>query len=150
MVLMTQVIEHLWNPNQVLKNIHKVLKKGGYLLIETPNPECFCRLVQGRVFWGGWHRPRHLNIFTKNSMFNLAEANGYEVFSYKQITVPAFWIMGIRNYLGIQTKDNSTFFSRLFSLKSVWALSIFTFIEYLSGIFFLGQSNHQFIFIKKT
>lgn len=149
LVIMTQVIEHLWQPNLILDNISKILKKDGFLLIETPNPESFCKRFQGGKYWGGWHRPRHLNLFTKNSMFELANKHGYKVHGYKEITVPAFWIMGFRNYLGITSKDESSFLSRTLSLKSVWALSFFTIVEFLSGVFKAGRSNHQFILAKK-
>ena len=36
-VLMTEVIEHLENPEVILKKIMKILKPGGYLIISIPN-----------------------------------------------------------------------------------------------------------------
>ena len=36
-VILTEVIEHLENPNDLLKEIHRVLKSGWFLLLSTPN-----------------------------------------------------------------------------------------------------------------
>lgn len=36
LVLASEVIEHLYWPNKFLANIHKVLKKGGYVILTTP------------------------------------------------------------------------------------------------------------------
>jgi len=35
-ILLTQVLEHCYNPTQVIDNLHKSLKKGGILLVSTP------------------------------------------------------------------------------------------------------------------
>jgi ubiquinone/menaquinone biosynthesis C-methylase UbiE len=37
MVLLSEVIEHVENPNYVINDIHRILKKGGVLIINTPN-----------------------------------------------------------------------------------------------------------------
>ncbi|MEM2512589.1 MAG: class I SAM-dependent methyltransferase, partial [Ignisphaera sp.] len=37
LVLSLEVIEHLANPDNMLKEAYRVLRKGGYLLISTPN-----------------------------------------------------------------------------------------------------------------
>ena len=52
-VIMTQVIEHLWNPDKVIKDINSILKPKGVIFVETPNPNCFCRKIQGDKYWGG-------------------------------------------------------------------------------------------------
>ena len=36
LVLASEIIEHLYWPSRFLKNIHKVLKKGGYVILTTP------------------------------------------------------------------------------------------------------------------
>lgn len=37
MVLLTEVIEHMENPNAVMKEIHRILKDNGKVIISTPN-----------------------------------------------------------------------------------------------------------------
>lgn len=37
-VLMLEVIEHLWNPRRCLDNVSAALRPGGHLVLTTPNP----------------------------------------------------------------------------------------------------------------
>lgn len=37
-VLMMDVVEHLWNPGQAMLNVAETLKPGGTLILTTPNP----------------------------------------------------------------------------------------------------------------
>jgi len=148
-VLLTQVIEHLWNPDEVLKKLVGVMKDSGVMFIETPNPNSFCMKFQGSTYWGGWHRPRHLNVFSKESLVNLADRAGLKLVEYSQFTVPAFWIMGFRNRRKIPTYSSESGWNKLVSIRSFPALIFFTLLEYIVGIFGLGRSNHRFVFIKQ-
>jgi 2-polyprenyl-3-methyl-5-hydroxy-6-metoxy-1,4-benzoquinol methylase len=38
-VLASEVVEHLWHPQSFLDEAHRVLKAGGYLIVETPEGE---------------------------------------------------------------------------------------------------------------
>lgn len=44
-VLLTDIIEHVFDTDQLLKNIRRVLKKGGLLLITTPNVASLARRI---------------------------------------------------------------------------------------------------------
>ena len=46
LILMNQVLEHLWQPEKVFKKLSLILKTSGLLFIETPNPNCFSRKIQ--------------------------------------------------------------------------------------------------------
>ncbi len=37
-VLMLEVVEHLWNPGRCLENVSAALQPGGHLVLTTPNP----------------------------------------------------------------------------------------------------------------
>jgi SAM-dependent methyltransferase len=37
-VLMLEVIEHLWNPRRCLEHVARTLRPGGHLILTTPNP----------------------------------------------------------------------------------------------------------------
>lgn len=148
-VLLTQVIEHLWSPDVVLKKLVGVMKDSGVMFIETPNPNSFCMKFQGSKYWGGWHRPRHLNVFSKESLVTLANRAGLNLVEYSQFTVPAFWIMGFRNRRGIPTYSTDSGWNKIVSIRSLPALIFFTLLEHIVGIFGLGRSNHRFVFIKQ-
>ncbi len=148
LILMNQLLEHLWLPKQVFSNISNALNKNGMIFIETPNPKCFSKKIQGGQYWGGWHRPRHLNLFTKKSFSLFLDSNNFSLIDYKEYIVPAFWIMGIRNYFNISTHDNRSVIGYLISLQNVFSLALFTFIECIIYMLGLGLSNHRFI-VKK-
>tara|TARA_B100000989_G_C19485002_1_gene446994 strand:+ start:407 stop:1306 length:900 start_codon:yes stop_codon:yes gene_type:complete len=82
-VMLKNVLEHMPNPFEVLKEIHeKVLKKGGLLIIDVPNEfnvfQTTGRDVHGLNDW--WVAPPgHLNYFSNDSLVKLVNGAGYEV-----------------------------------------------------------------------
>ena len=110
---MTQVIEHLWEPIKVIGKIKEILTPKGIIFIETPNPNSLCKKVQGSQYWGGWHRPRHINVFTRKSLTLIVEKLNMKVVKYKEYVVPAFWVMGIRNFLDLAQTAKIAAFSIL-------------------------------------
>lgn len=65
-VTLHHVIEHVSDPVATLKECGRILKKGGKLVLITPNNASLShRLFKSN--WRGLEPPRHLNIFTPNS-----------------------------------------------------------------------------------
>lgn len=84
-VTMDQVIEHVVFPIQTLKDIRKVLKNNGVLILNTPNANGWGTTFFGRK-WINWHTPYHLNLFTEHSMRLAAHQAGFEVNKIKTLT----------------------------------------------------------------
>lgn len=57
-VVAGEVIEHLENPEKFLKEARRVLKRGGILIMTTPNKKSLIN----RIF-GNYHVPLHINLF---------------------------------------------------------------------------------------
>jgi len=148
LIVMTQIIEHLWDPRKVLANLRAALNPGGLLFIETPNPLCLGRKIQGNVFWGGFHRPRHLNLYTKNGFDRLAGDLDMEIVKYSQYANPAFWIIGWRLRRGLGDQPKTTNWREMVNLSSFPSLSFFTLVEIAAGLCGLGQSSHRVILRK--
>jgi SAM-dependent methyltransferase len=101
-----QVIEHLHNTDILLKEVYRVLKAGGYLVISTPNLASFhniLHLLMGKQpFWasvsdevnaGTWHLvgpankaskrpgfgPGHRRLFTQGALEELLEYYGFKI-----------------------------------------------------------------------
>ena len=55
-----QVIEHIYNPEQMIAEIYRILKPGGLLLITTPNLNGLGRLISGDK-WSGY-RDDHVSL----------------------------------------------------------------------------------------
>src|ERR1035437_433929 len=45
-VYIGEVLEHTWKPKQVVDNCFKILKKGGIMIIDTPNVYSFSRILR--------------------------------------------------------------------------------------------------------
>ncbi len=77
-VIMNHVIEHLFDPRQSLREVNRILKKGGLLIITTPNIDSFNFKVFGK-YWFPLETPRHLNLFEISSMLKLFRETGFEL-----------------------------------------------------------------------
>lgn len=77
-ITMSHVIEHVHSPREVLATAERMLKPGGTLWIETPNP-----LSLGHSFFGARWRdldpPRHLCLMTPNALIALAASYGLDL-----------------------------------------------------------------------
>jgi len=72
------VIEHLPDPVDVLRKLADTLEPGGAIYGQTPNIAAWdCRLFG--PYWSQWHVPRHLVLYTPETLRAHAEAAGLVV-----------------------------------------------------------------------
>ncbi len=76
-VVMSHVIEHVPSPGNLLKECLRILNKEGVLVALTPNANSPGHLYYGRN-WRGFETPRHLQIFTPNSLKKLTNRIGFD------------------------------------------------------------------------
>jgi SAM-dependent methyltransferase len=72
------VLEHLPDPDQVLRLCHGWLREGGALLIAVPNADSW----QAKLFQGSWFHldpPRHLDHFNRRSLVSSLTRAGFRV-----------------------------------------------------------------------
>ena len=79
LAFMIQTIEHVEKPEKVLSAVQKILKPGGKLVIVTDNTDSIDFKFFKDSYWGGYHFPRHWNLFNRKSLTKLAEKTGFEV-----------------------------------------------------------------------
>ena len=78
LVVQWHVLEHLENPNAVLKEIHRVLKSEGHLVLEVPNFSSW----QAGIFGNRWFHldiPRHLYHFSMQGLIRMLRQNGFTI-----------------------------------------------------------------------
>ena len=75
-VLFSHSLEHIYNPVETLREVHRILKPGGLLLIYVPNAGSFESHVFGK-WWVQWDVPRHLFHFTKETITKLLVETGF-------------------------------------------------------------------------
>jgi 2-polyprenyl-3-methyl-5-hydroxy-6-metoxy-1,4-benzoquinol methylase len=119
-----QTIEHVEKPDDFLKGIYKLLKPGGRLVIVTDNTGSLDFKLFKKHFWGGYHFPRHWNLFNKKSLAKLAAKTGFEVAVLATQVSPVNWVYTIHNWL--VHKKAPQWLINQFTLKSTVSLSFFT------------------------
>ncbi len=77
-VTCNHVIEHVHDPRQLLSDIHRILKPGGRLWIETPNIASSGHALFGRS-WRGLETPRHLVLFNHHSLIATVRDAGFAI-----------------------------------------------------------------------
>lgn len=66
-IMLSHVIEHVHDPLAVLRHCYQLLRPGGLIWIATPNLKAMTHRIY-RESWRGLEPPRHLSLFTANSL----------------------------------------------------------------------------------
>ncbi|HEY7183197.1 MAG TPA: class I SAM-dependent methyltransferase [Blastocatellia bacterium] len=74
---MYHVIEHVPSPRRELLELRRIIKPGGWLVLETPN----IATVWYRLLGGRWRQfiPDHIFFFSPRTITRLCESGGFEV-----------------------------------------------------------------------
>ena len=96
LIYFSNLIEHVINPKIFLDKCREVLNDGGVILGITPTHDSIDRKIFKR-FWGGYHFPRHLNIFNKKNISILLSISGFQVSKIKGSY--GFWYVSFANIL---------------------------------------------------
>lgn len=79
-IICSHVIEHVFDPVDMLRAMYAALKPGGALLLATPNVWSDVHLHFGK-YWRGLEAPRHLVLFSETSLTRQLREQGFEVTS---------------------------------------------------------------------
>ena len=126
---MIQTIEHVAHPEMVLSAVFEILKPGGKLVVVTDNTDSFDFRLFKRSHWGGYHFPRHWNLFNRKSLTKLVEKCGFEIAGLTTQVSPVNWVYSIHNAL--VDWNAPRFLINRFTLKSTVSLSAFTSLDIL-------------------
>ncbi len=81
-VTMFGLIEHVKNPYQLVKNVSQLVKKGGIVVIQTPNSSSFFAKTLGR-YWPPYTPVEHIHLFSKKGIEILLGNYRFEPIVYK-------------------------------------------------------------------
>jgi SAM-dependent methyltransferase len=103
LIIMRQLLEHLRDPRLAVEGLAKKLAPGGLMIIDTPNRGGWDYKIFRKQHWGGYHIPRHFHLFRQDSLVKLIEGAGLEVYKKGYLPSMGFWIISLRNMLGLNS-----------------------------------------------
>lgn len=101
-VMMSQVLEHLLEPDQAISKVSGLLESRGVLACAVPNYDSFLVKLLGTKDNACLWVPEHVNFFTEKGLKALVERNGFRVIEIEQITRIPFNALSRR--LGLKGK----------------------------------------------
>lgn len=78
-VCLYQLFEHVPRPEIFLEEVKSVLKKGGQLLIETPNPSSIDAFLSKRLREVILRFPQHLFLYSPRLLSKMLKKHGFEI-----------------------------------------------------------------------
>lgn len=76
-ITLSHVIEHVHDPEKLLKDCYKLLKHDGWIWVETPNVNSLGFRRYGRD-WGALDPPRHLVLFNRELLQRMLKKVGFD------------------------------------------------------------------------
>jgi SAM-dependent methyltransferase len=95
-VSMSHYLEHTTDPRAEIAAASTVLRSGGHLMIEVPNPESWMGRVLGS-FWIPWFQPQHLNFVSVGNLTRLFEEHGLDAVQWhrREAHIPADLLLAV-------------------------------------------------------
>lgn len=75
-ITLSHVIEHVYNPGELIRTCYSLLNDGGTLWLETPNIESAGYMLY-KSNWRGLEPPRHIMIFNQRSLSEMLLRSGF-------------------------------------------------------------------------
>jgi SAM-dependent methyltransferase len=104
-VMMLHVIEHMPDPSENLREIHRILKPGGVLVVETPRFDSLMFKMLGRRERSLGNCNGHIYFFTVPALRRMFEKSGFDVMKVelvgRTLTIDRFFFN-----LGVISRSN--------------------------------------------
>ncbi len=99
-VFALEVLEHVENPEKVLSEIKRVLKKGGYAVILVPTDSFLFQMIWWfltNYWWAKIWNDCHIQSFKKESLVKISKKSGFVVEENKRFHLGMLQALKLRN-----------------------------------------------------
>lgn len=105
LITVRHVIEHLPDPNSLVREASRILRTGGQLLIATPNSQALGRSWFGK-YWFANDVPRHLVLFSPSNLDMLAAGYALRLSKRRLKTSPKIFLNSLDYKVGNRGKPS--------------------------------------------
>lgn len=153
---LSNVIEHVTDPAAVVKKSFASLRKGGILILETPNRDSWDARFFKDGLWGSYHVPRHFTFFNPATINRLGSQAGLKLSEIRFTPAPTQWVWTMHNIFFGKQGGFARLMAGLFEPRDCFAggikpfvlLSFFAVFDWL-GLKLTGQTSNMTVVFKK-
>jgi 2-polyprenyl-3-methyl-5-hydroxy-6-metoxy-1,4-benzoquinol methylase len=143
LVVLFQTIEHVSDPRDTCRKIRGLLNPGGLCVIETPDVAGWDERLFRAGLWGGYHIPRHWNLFTPDNLARLLDQQGFDVVARASLISTSFWINSLYNALLVRAAPG--WLLRFFHYQNPLLLAFFIALDKLRMACGARTSNQRIV-----
>ena len=122
-ITLSHVIEHVYDPSELLRECKRILKNNGQIVIVTPNNKSIGHWYF-RKNWRGLEPPRHINVFSPEALTNVIRKLDFQKIDFFTSSRAAGYFYNC----GIQIKKNSL--TEQISILTKIKAKLFTYFEW--------------------
>lgn len=90
-ITLWHVLEHFYNPKELIYELVNYLNDNGLLIVAVPNHDSLDAHYFG-AYWAAYDVPRHLFHFNYNSLRSLVERAGFTIIEAKPLAIDVFYV----------------------------------------------------------
>jgi len=144
LILAFNIVEHVHDPVNFIKTVHKNLQDDGIAVFQTPNFNSIDARLFRKKYWGGLHAPRHFVLFSEKSFINILSDNYFEILKFERIPGGPFWAYSILGSMRRIRFDKPLYKSKLY----VPLTALFTLVDFARRAFM--PTSQQLIVVRKV
>lgn len=123
-ITINHVLEHVDNPIKIIKEIRRILKKKGDLIIGVPNYNSLAYAL----FKKNWYQldaPRHLFNFSDTTLVKILEKEGFSIEKIRYNSRPSQFVISLLFALNIKSRDRMIIsFLEILFLPLTWLVNL--------------------------
>jgi len=104
-VTINHVLEHVPNPEKIIKEMHRITRKDGKLIVGVPNYHSLAFLLFGKN-WYQLDVPRHFNNFSEKVLIKKLEESGFTVEKIRHNSRPTQFTISLFYFLNVNPKKH--------------------------------------------